>query len=67
MCFARDHLPPSDLLPDFDFSGPAELVSYGDHINVATELLDNIVENGFGNNNVVHLSETSWTYFELLD
>jgi len=65
--FARDRLPPNDLLPDFDFSGTPELTSYWDYMNVATELLDNVVEKGFGDNDVVHLSDTSWTYFELLD
>ncbi|MEE2999733.1 MAG: AMP-binding protein, partial [Pseudomonadota bacterium] len=65
--FARDRLPSKELLPDFDFSGTPELSDYSDHINIATELLDNMVKNGFGSNSVVHLSDVSWTYAELMD
>jgi 2-aminobenzoate-CoA ligase len=65
--FAADHLPSNDLLPYFDFSTTPELSAYSDYMNVATELLDNSIEQGFGNNYVVHLGDVSWTYLELLD
>ena len=45
----------------------AELAKYSDYMNVATELLDNMVAQGFGENFVVHLGDTSWTYKEMLD
>ena len=65
--FAADRLPPKHLLPDFDFSATPELSAYPDNMNVATELLDNAINQGFKNNNVVHLGDVSWTYSELLD
>jgi 2-aminobenzoate-CoA ligase len=65
--FAADRLPPKNLLPTFDFSATAELSAYPDYMNVASELLDNAVNQGFKNNNVVHLGDVSWTYSELLD
>jgi 2-aminobenzoate-CoA ligase len=65
--FASDRLPPADTLPVFDFSGAPELATYSDHINIATELLDKAIDQGFGDNDVVHLAETSWTYRELLE
>jgi len=65
--FAADRLPSNKLLPDFDFSATPELSAYSDHMNIATELLDNAIDKGFGNNNVVHLGDISWTYTELLD
>jgi 2-aminobenzoate-CoA ligase len=65
--FASDRLPPAETLPEFDFSGTPELAAYGDHINVATELLDNALAQGFGDNDVLHLGDVSWTYGELLD
>ena len=65
--FAADRLPPKNLLPTFDFSATPELSAYPDYMNVASELLDNAVNQGFKNNNVVHLGDVSWTYSELLD
>ncbi len=65
--FASDHLPPADALPVFDFSGTPELAAYADHMNVATDLLDNALPQGFGDNDVVHLGDVTWTYKELLD
>jgi 2-aminobenzoate-CoA ligase len=65
--FASDRLPPADMLPEFDFTGTPELAAYADYMNVATELLDNAIPRGFGENDVVHLRDTTWTYNELLD
>jgi 2-aminobenzoate-CoA ligase len=65
--FASDHLPPADALPEFDFTGTPELAAYADHMNVAAELLDNAIGQGFGDNAVTHLVDISWTYRELLD
>jgi 2-aminobenzoate-CoA ligase len=65
--FARDRLPPAGMLPEFDFTGTPELAAYTDYMNVATELLDNAIPQGFGDNDVVHLRDTTWTYNELLD
>ena len=65
--FAHDRLPPADALPHFDFSGTPELAAYSDHMNIATELLDNALQQGFGDNAVLHLGDVSWTYNELLD
>ena len=65
--FAADRLPPKNLLPDFDFSSTPELAAYSNYMNVASELLDNAVKQGFKDNYVVHLGDISWTYSELLD
>jgi 2-aminobenzoate-CoA ligase len=65
--FASDRLPPIDTLPEFDFTGTPELADYSNYINIATELLDNSVVLGYGDNDVLHLRDTSWTYSDLLD
>lgn len=65
--FAADHLPRNDLLPEFDFSGTPELSAYSNYINIATELLDNSIERGFGDNDAVHLGDVTWTYSDLLN
>tara|TARA_B100000315_G_scaffold83484_1_gene76437 strand:- start:4869 stop:6530 length:1662 start_codon:yes stop_codon:yes gene_type:complete len=65
--FASDNLPPADALPEFDFSGVPDIASYPDHLNVAAELLDNAITQGFGDNPVLHLGDSTWTYRELLD
>ncbi|HJO86130.1 MAG TPA: AMP-binding protein [Rhodospirillales bacterium] len=65
--FASDNLPSAETLSKIDFSGTPELATYPDHMNVATELLDKAVAEGFGDNPVLHLAATTWTYHELLD
>ncbi len=65
--FASDNLPPLEALAEIDFSGTPELVAYPDHMNVATELLDKTIDQGFGDNPVLHLADSTWTYRELLD
>ncbi len=65
--FARDRLPPAEALPVFDFSSTPELAAYSDYINVATELLDNAIVQGFGDRDVLHLGDATWSYKDLLD
>src|SRR5690348_16168936 len=45
--FARAHLPPPEAWPVFDTGGLAEL-QYPQRLNAAVELLDRMVEKGFG-------------------
>ncbi len=44
--FARAHLPPRELWPDFDYDGVAELRAYPDHMNCAAILLDDMAAGG---------------------
>ena len=63
--FARDHLPPRELWPEFIFELP-ELV-YPDRMNCATELLDRAVDRGWGPRTAIVAADgTRWTYAELL-
>src|SRR5439155_15500096 len=63
--FARDHLPPRELWPEFIFELP-ELV-YPDRMNCATELLDRAVDRGWGARTAIVAADgTRWTYAELL-
>jgi len=65
--FASDNLPPPETLADIDFSGTPELAAYPDYMSVAAELLDKAIDRGFGDNPVLHLADTTWSYRELLD
>ncbi|MBT3916646.1 MAG: AMP-binding protein [Rhodospirillaceae bacterium] len=65
--FASDNLPPPEALANIDFSGTPELAAYPDHMSVAAELLDKAIDQGFGDNPVLHLADTTWSYRELLD
>ena len=63
--FARDHLPPRELWPEFIFELP-ELV-YPDRMNCATELLDRAVDHGWGPRTAIVAADGKrWTYAELL-
>ncbi len=63
--FARDHLPPRELWPEFIFELP-ELV-YPDRMNCATELLDRAVDRGWGPRTAIVAADGKrWTYAELL-
>lgn len=64
--FVRDRLPPDDLWPEMDYSSLPEL-AYGDTLNCAVELLDQMVETGFGGNPVLHFGDLTWSYAELKD
>jgi len=63
--FAKDHLPPRELWPEFIFELP-ELV-YPDRMNCATELLGRAVDRGWGPRTAIVAADgTRWTYAELL-
>ena len=61
--FARDHLPPPAEWPDFLHSG----FDYPEHLNVAVELTDRMVEKGFGDNIALIGHGRLRTYKELAD
>jgi len=63
--FARDNLPPQELWPKFLFELPE--LRYPEHLNCATELLDNQVAAGFGNKTVIYTPNESWSYQQLLE
>jgi 2-aminobenzoate-CoA ligase len=63
--FARDNLPPRELWPDFSFDLPE--LQYPERLNCATELLDRMVERGFGDKTVFHTPNEQWTYGQLLE
>lgn len=61
--FSRTNLPPEALWPEFlldDFQ-------YPDHLNVAVELTDNMVDKGFGDNTALIGNGRHRTYKELTD
>jgi 2-aminobenzoate-CoA ligase len=62
--FARDHLPPFDLWPEFE--GLDEL-GYPQRFNAAAELIDRQVAAGFGPRPAIRTPAVTWTYEELLD
>jgi len=61
--FARDNLPPQDQWPDFLLDG----FDYPEHINVATEFTDTMVDKGFGDNTALIGNGRRRTYKELTD
>ena len=61
--FTRDNLPPADLWPEIDL-GPFQ---YPDHLNVAVELTDKMVEKGFGDHTALIGNGRIRTYKELSD
>jgi 2-aminobenzoate-CoA ligase len=65
--FARAHLPPKELWPEFDYDSLPELRAYPDRMNCAAILLDDMVAGGHKDRPVLHFEETSWTYGQLLD
>jgi 2-aminobenzoate-CoA ligase len=64
--FAREHLPPHELWPSMDKGGLPEL-EYPIQLNAAVELLDRMVEKGFGPRPCLRGEDGVWTYAELLD
>jgi len=64
--FARDNLPPRELWPEMDYGALPEL-AYPKRLNAAAELLDGMVERGFGDNPCIRWPGGIWTYAELLD
>ena len=65
--FARAHLPPKELWPDFDYDSLPELRAYPDRMNCGAILLDDMVAGGHKDRPVLHFEETSWTYGQLQD
>src|SRR5580658_5464728 len=64
--FARDRLPPPDLWPVMETGGLPEL-AYPKRLNAAVELLDRMVERGFGPKPCIRSPDgTVWSYAELL-
>jgi 2-aminobenzoate-CoA ligase len=65
--FARDNLPPSELWPEMPESHLSEL-AYPKRLNAAVELLDRMVERGFGPSPAIRAPDgTIWSYAALLD
>ena len=64
--FARDHLPPPELLPEIDLSGVPELAARA-RINAAAELVDARVAAGDGDRPALVFPGGSWTYRELME
>ena len=63
--FARDHLPPQDLWPDFTIP-EGSVFDYPERLNCAVELLDKMVEQGHGDRPLIHTDERIWTYSNFL-
>jgi 2-aminobenzoate-CoA ligase len=62
--FARDHLPPTELQPEFLFDLPE--LHYPEHLNCATELLDRAISSGWGQRVAFRAPGVTWTYQDLL-
>ncbi len=61
--FARDNLPDAKSMPDFLLDG----FDYPEHVNVAVELTDRMVEQGFGDHTALIGNGRRRTYKELAD
>jgi 2-aminobenzoate-CoA ligase len=59
--FARDHLPPSEMWPEMDYSALPEL-AYPPRLNCAAELLDRWIEQGIGERTAIHYPDGHWSY-----
>ncbi|HEV3050344.1 MAG TPA: benzoate-CoA ligase family protein [Longimicrobium sp.] len=65
--FARDHLPPPELLPVIDLSGlPGEL-DYPPRLNCAVELLDRMAEAGHADRTAFVWDGGRWTYRDVVE
>jgi 2-aminobenzoate-CoA ligase len=62
--FARGHLPPFDLWPQFE---GLDALGYPKRFNAAVELIDRQVAAGFGPRLAIRTPSAAWTYEELLD
>ena len=63
--FARDHLPPAELQPEYLFELPG--LQFAPQLNAATELLDCRVAAGQGGRLCIQGAGQRWTYADLLD
>ncbi len=64
--FARHALPRRELWPEMRYDRTPEL-AYSPRMNCATALLDDMVEDGYGDRPVFHFPGGSWTYAQLLE
>src|SRR5688500_15868880 len=63
--FARDHLPPPELLPEFLFDLPE--LKLPSQLNCAAELLDVPIEKGHGERVCIRAPGITWSWRELQD
>ena len=64
--FTRDHLPPADSWPTFEFRLPE--LQYPDRLNAATVLIDDAAASFGTDRPALHTPDgTTWSYGELLD
>jgi 2-aminobenzoate-CoA ligase len=61
--FARDHLPPAELWPEFIFTRPE--LQYPERLNCVVNFLDRWVEQGRGDEPCILSPEVSYSYREL--
>ena len=61
--FARDNLPPAELWPEMNWA----TLGYEKRLNAAVDLLDRMVERGFGARPCIRWPGGVWTYAELLE
>lgn len=62
--FTRDNLPRPELWPDLILDAPFD---YPDRLNCAAELLDSMVEKGFGDKPLFYTRRETWTYGQMLE
>ncbi len=63
--FARDNLPSPELWPNMDYGVLPNLAAYPSQINVARDLLDVHVTDGFGERPALHFNGARWSYAAL--
>ncbi|GBD43412.1 Benzoate--CoA ligase [bacterium HR40] len=63
--FVRDHLPPEAEWPELIFTIPD--VQYAERVNCGAELLDRMVEAGFGDRPCLRSPSLAWSYAETLE
>jgi len=59
--FTRDHLPPPEQWPVFD-KGDLKTLDYPKRLNAAVELLDRMVEKGFGDRPCIRAEGVAWKH-----
>jgi len=64
--FAHEHLPGSDLQPDYVFTDLTQF-QHPEMLNCVDKLLDNHIKEGRGNNPCIRTFETTWTYKDLYE
>ena len=63
--FCREGLPPRELWPEMPYDGVPEL-SYPPQLNCAVELLDRMVDAGYGERTAIVAPSGTWSYRRLL-